>query len=135
MKHFILLFATAGLLMACNNDDDNSATNPENDLIGYWRLIEVLADPGDGSGEFAPVESGKIITFQTDGVITSNGSLCDMHVGVTSPSTGTYSVETSTFNSPDCANGEYDYPFEQTGNILVIEYPCIEPCKAKYQKE
>lgn len=132
MKTYTLLFLIAGLLWSCNDDDSNSTNN---DLVGQWKLIEVLADPGDGNGEFEPVDSQKIITFQADGIITSNGSLCDMHIGVTAPSTGTYSLEDSTFVSDDCPNPDWEYPFEQNGNILIINYPCIEPCRAKYQKQ
>ena len=103
--------------------------------MGNWKLKEVLADPGDGSGTFLPVQSNKRITFEANGVITSNGSLCDMSTAADAPTSGTYSNTNFTFNSTDCSDPNYNYSFEQTGTVLIITYPCFEPCKAKYVKE
>ena len=72
MKKQVFLFLALGFLYSCDKDDDKST---DKGLIGNWKLIEVLADPGDGSGTFAVVESNKIITFQQNGIITSNGTL------------------------------------------------------------
>ncbi|MBO3097044.1 lipocalin family protein [Gelidibacter pelagius] len=132
MKKLIFTLITAGILFSCNNDDDS---NPNTDLIGNWQLIEVLSDPGDGSGTFTSVESDKTITFKSGGIIASNGNLCDMGINSGNPTSGTYSTSKWTFNSPDCDNPEYDFTFEQNGNILIINYPCIEPCKVKYKKK
>jgi hypothetical protein len=132
MKKILFTLFTAGILFSCNNDDDSN-TNVK--LTGNWKLIEVLADPGDGSGTFSSVESEKIITFENGGIITSNGNLCDMSISSNSQTSGTYSNSELTFNSSECNNPDYSYTFEQNGNILIINYPCIEPCQAKYQKE
>ena len=132
MKKILFTLFTAAILFSCNNDDDSN-TNVE--ITGNWKLIEVLADPGDGSGTFSSVESEKIITFENGGIITSNGNLCDMSISSNNQTSGTYSNSESTFNSSECNNPDYSYAFEQNGNILIIHYPCIEPCQAKYQKE
>jgi hypothetical protein len=60
-KIFILLFC-AGILLACNESDDY---DPE--LTGKWKLAEVLADPGDGSGTFHKVSSKKHWNFTQTG--------------------------------------------------------------------
>jgi hypothetical protein len=132
MKKILFTLFVAGILFSCNNDDDSN-TNVE--ITGNWKLIEVLADPGGGSGTFSSVESEKIITFKNGGIITSNGNLCDMSISSASQTSGTYSNSELNFNSPECNNPDYNYTFEQNGNILIINYPCIEPCQAKYQKE
>ncbi len=132
MKKIVFILITVGILFSCNNDDDS---NSNTELIGNWKLIEVLADPGDGSGIFSAVNSEKIITFESGGTITSNGILCDMSINTDNMTSGTYSISESTFNSSDCINPDYNYTFEQNGNILIINYPCIEPCQAKYIKE
>ncbi len=132
MKKTALILATIGILFSCDKDDNS---NSKSELIGNWKLIEVLADPGDGSGTFSSVESDKIITFENNGIITSNGRLCDMSINSDNSTSGTYSISELSFNSSDCSNPDYDYTFEQNGNILIINYPCIEPCKAKYQKQ
>jgi len=132
MRIIIFTLFTAVILFSCSNDD-NSNSNTE--LIGNWKLIEVLADPGDGSGTFSSVESEKIMTFGSGGIITSNGNLCNMSINSDNQTSGTYSNSESTFNSSDCNNPDYNFTFEQKGNILIINYPCIEPCGAKYLKE
>ena len=131
MKKVIFTLITAGLLLSCNNDDD---FNSDTELIGNWKLIEVLEDPGDGSGTFSSVASDKIITFKSGGIITSNGNLCDMTINAGTQTTGSYSFSESTFNSSACNDPTYNYTYEQSGDVLIINYPCIEPCKAKYKK-
>ena len=130
MNRLIVLFTTT-ILFACSNSDD---INTKVELVGNWRLIEVLADPGDGSGTFATVQSNKMITFEPDGVITSNGNLCDMSISSNMQTSGTYSKTNLTFKSDDCQNPNHDFTFEQNSNIIIINYPCIEPCMAKYKK-
>ena len=132
MKKLIGTLITVGILFACNNDDDS---NSNTELAGNWKLIEVLLDPGDGSGTFSSIESEKIITFESGGIITSNGNLCDMSINSDNQTSGTYSNSESTFNSADCNNPDYNFTFEQNESILIINYPCIEPCQAKYIKE
>ncbi|MDC1469754.1 hypothetical protein N8341_00920 [Flavobacteriaceae bacterium] len=48
---------------------------------------------------------------------------------------GTYSNSEMSFSSANCNNPDYDFTFEQNGNVLIINYPCFEPCQAKYMKE
>lgn len=131
MKKILFVLSAVGILCSCNNDDDSN-TNTE--LIGNWKLIEVLHDLGDGSGTFNFVKSNKIITFENERTITSNGNLCDMSISSDNQTSGTYSNSKMIFNSADCNNPDYDFIFEQNDNVLIINYPCIEPCQAKYIK-
>ncbi|WP_143960438.1 lipocalin family protein [Litoribacter populi] len=127
----ILLFFLAALLaFSCNSEDD---LVPDTDLIGKWGLIEILADPGDGSGTFQPVESEKYVEFHSDGTITSNADLCRTFDQPGTPSSGTYSLTDSTIN-PDGCDPQWPYPFEHTGSTLTISYVCIEACQEKYVK-
>lgn len=135
MRMYVALFLALGILVSCDKPDDSPQNETTNFLIGNWKLIEVLADPGDGSGTFVPVESTKTVTFNEDGTISSNGSLCDLSISTSENSSGTYSISDSTYSSNDCFNPEYNYPFEQDGNNLIISYPCFEPCKSKFEKE
>ncbi|GGH21472.1 hypothetical protein GCM10011418_27360 [Sphingobacterium alkalisoli] len=98
-------------------------------------MIEILADPGDGSRTFFAVESNKIISFENNGIITSTGRLCDMSINSDDPTSGTYSISNLTISSSDCSDLDYNYKFEQTGNKLIIFYRCFEGCRAKYQKQ
>ncbi|TXD58030.1 hypothetical protein ES044_13330 [Polaribacter sp. IC066] len=132
MKKIVFTLFTVIILFSCNN---NGNPNSNTELIGNWKLIEVLADPGGGSGTFSSVESEKTITFKSGGTIPSNGTLCTMSINSDNQTSGTYSSAESTFNSSDCNNTDYNFTFEQNASILIINYPYIEPCKAKYIKE
>jgi hypothetical protein len=103
-------------------------------LIGKWKLIEVLADPGDGSGIFHTVSSDKVIEFKPDGTVVSNGSICYMSIESNSSSSGTYSLPDSTINSSDCQNSPFKIKFSKENAKLIIRYPCDEACIAKYIK-
>jgi hypothetical protein len=136
MKNLLLLFLVVVTFTSCNNDDD-TPTPQEVSLIGNWRLIEFLADPGDGSGTFQTITSDKMLTFNSNGEITSNYSLCNM-LEIVSPqaSSGTYSTITGIIDAPSCFN---DSPltihFEVSNEgSLIISYPCIEACQEKYIK-
>lgn len=131
MKKIAVLFLLVGIVYGCTKNEVNLK---ESDLMGKWKLIEVLADPGDGSGTFRQVNSNKIIEFHSDGTLTSNGSICNMSTEADSPSSATYSLSDSTINSPECENTAMRLKFERSGSTLIISYPCIEPCRAKFIK-
>jgi len=119
-----------GILYSCSPKD---AVDP--DLIGKWRLIEVLADPGDGSGTFHSVASNKTMEFNSNGTVTSNGSICDMSIVSGTSSIGTYSLSDSTLKSSNCETSPMKIRFQKSGSYLIIHYPCDEACSAKYVKE
>lgn len=132
MKNLIVIWFCIVSLTACQ---ENNHTLPNTELIGNWRLVEVLSDPGDGSGVFVTVDSEKTMTFQSDGTLTSNGSLCDLYFTDLIPSSGAYSLIDSTYTTNDCGFADVKYAFEQYGNTLVLSYPCIEACQSKFVKE
>ena len=139
MKKLILLFAALVVLFSCGKDkeEQNSSiqTKPANfELIGNWKLIEILQHPGIGEAQFYPVESEKIITFNSDGTITSNGDLCSMTTSADSPTSGTFIGMENKFNSNDCNNPNYFFTYIHHNTILIVNYPCFEPCQAKFQK-
>ncbi|MBN2666961.1 MAG: hypothetical protein JXR67_10645 [Bacteroidales bacterium] len=129
-KTLLTLFLT-GVLISCNKSDDNT----DCDLIGSWKLIEVLIDPGDGSGTFHSVSSEKILEFRTDGTVWSNGSICDMSIESVSSSSGTYSLSDSTINSSGCPDTPIKIRFHKVGSTLTVSYPCDEACISKYVKK
>ncbi len=130
MNKIFLVLWSFGVLFSCSKSEENTNT----DLIGKWKLIEVLADPGDGSGTFHSVSSDKIIEFHSTGTVTSNGSICSMSIESNSSSSGTFSLSDSTINSPDCSAYPLKIGFQKEGSILIISYPCDEACMEKYSK-
>ena len=131
MNKILVILTAVGVLSSCTKNEDNK--NP--DLIGKWKLIEILADPGDGSGTFHSVSSNKIIEFHSNGTVTSSGSVCDMSIESASSSSGAYSLSDSTINSPSCSNSPLKIRFHKNGATLTINYPCDEACIAKYLKQ
>jgi len=127
MKNFFLLILIIGFVTSCNKNDEISNLS---DLEGRWKLSEVLADPGNGSGTFQSVTSNKTLEFDNNGNVTSNGSICDMSTGTNLNSSGTYSLTNRTINSNSCPNNTIQ--FELNNGSLILTYPCIEPCKAKF---
>lgn len=104
-----------------------------NQLEGEWLLKEALVDPGDGSGTFEPVSSEKTLTF-SNGTVTSNGNLCDMSLETGTPTSGTYNLSDSMITA-GCVYAGLPITFEQNGNELIVTYPCVEACKAKFVKQ
>lgn len=131
MKKSIVLLFIVGILFSCSNIEEKTSVTPPL-LVGTWKLKEILFDPGDGSGTFQSVNSNKTLIFDTTGNVTSNGLICDMSIGTSASSIGTYSEANSTINSTNCPNLTLNY--ELNADTLIIIYPYIEPCKAKYIK-
>jgi hypothetical protein len=129
MKKYIAFFLLLGMMSSCTK---NEADAPKSALTGTWKLSHVLADPGDGSGTFTPVDSEKLLSFSDNGNFTSNGSVCDMSVELNANTNGTYSEDNSTLHPIDCPDA--GLKFEVNNNTLNLIYPCIEPCIAKYTK-
>lgn len=116
------------MLASCVNHEENLAPVP---LMGKWKLVEQLVDPGDGSGEFTDVSSDKTIQFFGDNKVTSNGSLCSMDVGAIQQSSGTYDVNDGSITPTDCLPvGVIRYEIKEAH--LILSYMCDEGCRSKY---
>lgn len=127
MKKRILLLVAIGLMLSCNNNQENLETG----LIGKWKLIEVLADPGDGNGTFQPVESNKIIKFKSNGTLTTNSSLCEPYSDEII-STGTYENNTITTG---CQNPNITtISFELNNQYLILNFASNEGYSQKFEK-
>lgn len=130
MKKIFIYIFLIGIIFSCKDNDDTKAYDA--DLLGKWKLTETLSDPGDGSGTYKTVISEKIIHFHKDGTLSSNGSICDLSILSDTPSSGTYSYTKLTISAPDCY--ESVLGFKLIGSTLIIYYPCIEGCSAKFVK-
>ncbi len=128
MKTKILTISIIAMtLISCYKGKDEELT-----MSGTWKLTEVLADPGDGSGTFNPVNSNKTLTFNSNGMVTSNGEICSMSVESNKSSTGTFTETNFTIQSSYCP--DITIGFKVIGNELILTYPCIEPCRLKFIK-
>ena len=130
MKKKILFIIAVGFLLSCSNDDQDYS---EAKLIGNWTLIEVLADPGNGSGTFQSVESTKTIECRNDGVITTNSSLCDPYSDELI-SSGIYSTSNNTITT-NCQNTNIaTIYFELENQYLILNFISNEGYAQKFQK-
>jgi len=122
---------------SCTISDDKSLGK---NVVSKWKLIEQLADPGDGSGVFMPVVSNRTIEFYDDGTVKTNGELCYMSSEVGSVHFGAYSdtEDNEYFNGeiiPDgCEYEETKIYFQFDDSNLILWYLCIEGCGQKYSK-
>jgi len=125
MKQLLILTLIVGLFLTTSCSKENVT---EKDLVNSWHLIELLQDPGDGSGTFQKVESDAIIKFFDDNTVQYSKSFCN--TGSTL-NTGTYSlVENKIY--PDC-NSNLSFDFDIEDNRLIIHFRCIEACAGKFE--
>jgi len=107
------------------------------DAAGSWQLKEVLADPGDGSGTFNPVQSERILLILGNGTFFSNQNLCAGPLDYSKSTQGTVDIENKFIIPDNCSLGE-DQPFQINysviGDELILSYLCIEPCAEKYAR-
>lgn len=55
----LMLFVWVIILTACSKSgapDDSELAKRDGSIVGIWKMSEVRADPGDGSGRFIPTE-------------------------------------------------------------------------------
>jgi len=128
MKNIILLFFSFVLISSCSSTSEEVTVDQSE--LGTWRLIEVLTDPGDGSGTFQPVVSSKTVTFETNGTVRCLGNLCNLSIASSPQTTGTYSRNTRSITTSNC--NQLQLTYEITADELIINYPFIETCKSKY---
>ncbi len=128
-QKYSFLYLIIFCLSSCTSANEENSTMIE---IGSWKLIAILADPGDGSGIFQPVLSDKTITFETNRTISCTGNLCDLSIGSSLNTSGTYSSNNATIQTTNC--NQLQLTYEIKGNTLIINYPFIETCKAKYSR-
>jgi len=125
MKQVIFLLCSVSLLLSSCKEKET-----DTNLIGSWTLIEVLQDPGDGSGEFTAINSDQTVTFSSDNLVKSNGPLCQIGSNSTTPSLGTFSIPDGTISTSGCI----DIYFEIKDSYLILSYQCFEPCQYKFEK-
>ncbi|AUP81000.1 MBL fold metallo-hydrolase [Flavivirga eckloniae] len=142
MRNVLVLFLLI-LSIGCSSDD-GKPKEENSKLLGKWKLIEELLDPGDGSGTFTPVTSDRVIEFFNDGTVTVNGILCYMSSDVGISSSGTYSeVIGNEFRDGEIvfkgclssnSEAETKILFKLEDGNLILWYFCIEPCGQKFKK-
>ena len=116
-------------LFSCVENNTIDSTN----IVGTWKLIEQLSDPGDESAVFNPIDSNKTLTFSADGKVTTNQSLCAPNANQ-QIATGTYSLDENTVFT-NCNNqNSVSISFELKNDFLILNFISNEGFSQKYKK-
>lgn len=118
------------LLLCCKKDN----TGPDNALEGTWKLIAMYADPGDGSGDFLPVNSQKTIQFNADGTYSSNGDICAFSAKADGDTEGEYLTMEVGFQIVCESEFSIQLRLDVQDGYLIVTFFCIEPCQQKFQR-
>lgn len=125
---FVVLIFT---MLSCSQSDKN--LEPMGKAFSEWELVEIYSDPGNGRGNFHPINSDKKIWLYTDGTFESNFSICYAFSEKEPGSTGIYSLDEK-YIKPESCEEENHFILELNDNELIIYYFCIEGCAEKYKK-
>ena len=129
IKNTLIGLLSLLFLISCSDEKINLGT-----IEGKWKLTEQYIDPGDGSGDFTPVNSSRAITFNSNGTFTSNGDLCELATTSNVSSNGIYNEIDKTITINDCSDLNSELSYSITNNKLIVSYTCIEVCQHKYTK-
>ncbi len=136
MKNVLLVLLTV-FLFNCSSDDSKPEEAADSPLLGKWKIIEQLLDPGDGSGVFEAITSDRTIEFFSNGKVTANGVLCHLSTDTGAEGSGTFNEEKGSFydgeiipNDCNFSGARVFYKFQ--GSNLILWYQCIEECGQKF---
>lgn len=130
---FLLIVAT---LVSCEKSDETSSLN---DIIGTWKLSEVLIDSGNGNGTWNQVNDGYKYTFKSDNTFySSRFTECSLGTYVLKADELTLdfdcdslTIGNETINALLVENIKFD------SNDLIIKptyINCVEDCAWKFSK-
>jgi len=132
MKNLLSLILFVIIFSGCKKDKDED--NPTTSYCETWKLVEVLEDPGDGSGVFESVDSEKTITIDCDNnKVSSNGDLCSLSTTSDNATEGEFSSADDKITPNDCSDRAISISISD--DHLILTYTCFEACRAKYKKQ
>lgn len=132
MKTLSILILSGLLCLSCA--DENEIIEGPLTPVGTWKISEVLADPGDGSGTFQPTDSQQTIAIHEDGRFTANFTFCYEDSFSQLQYTGTVDYENNLLISDHCENRSFTFQYLDLDDAFFIILPCIEPCMEKYER-
>ena len=130
MKKTFFTLIVVILFFSCSDDDHDC---PDNEFVGSWKLIEVLADPGDGSGTFLPIESTRTLTFKNNGIISTNTSLCNPYSDEIRTS-GTYDILEKKIHTNCEGTNIATIFFRMENEHLILDFFSLEGYSQKFER-
>lgn len=128
MKNIVIgIFAVLAISITSCDKENNE------EVQATYKLIEIYSDPGDGSGEFNPIQSNKRLEILNDNKVrTVNGLLCNFGHEVGQTGSGIIDQEEMTIVGDGCSEIPMTYTLE--GDYLILTRLCIEGCAEKYER-
>lgn len=137
MKRCFPVFAITLIVLFCScKKSDVTSTDPF-ELAGTWKLTEIYADPGDGSGEFRKIEGKKILEFTKEGKVKStNGDLCLININSNANESSNFKIKEmySGLNKIIVEKCDTEISFEIKSDELTLYYNCFEGCGEKFKR-
>ncbi|MCE7071289.1 hypothetical protein LZG74_13300 [Dyadobacter sp. CY327] len=139
IRYAILLIMLFTNILSCKNKEDKvvedifQATN--DGLIGKWKMVEILYDPGDGSGVFHKVSEdlSTIVEFKTNGDFKeTRGSLSSYANPFTKyriVSDGLIELSGASNSASAILNWTYT---DLTSTTVTFDFGCKERCAGKF---
>jgi len=125
-------FAVLIFIVSCQSEFADSNTQIT-DIRGNWQLLEVLVDPGDGSGEFEATDLDIMLEIDENLNLEVNGVLCGYSESK-NILTGQISLEDSIITA-NCESGMLRHKFSlHKSNLTLNNLHCREACIAKFIK-
>lgn len=126
MKMVLTFICLLGLL-ACQQDKPVA----NNGIIGKWRLVEFLSDPGNGSGKWQPADQQNptIIEFKANGDYTSSTNDDFIRYQLKEDQQTLEMFFNPKTNSSKSRNWHVE---SISATNLQLSYRCREPCGGKY---
>lgn len=127
-----LTFVVLIFIVSCQSDlmQPNSEITKIN---GKWQLLEVLVDPGDGSGEFAATDLDIVLEIDENLNVVANGVLCG-YAESKNILTGQISLKDSIITS-NCERTMLRHKLSlYKVNLILSNLNCREACMAKFIK-
>lgn len=120
------------LIVSCQSEFTDSNTQIT-DITGKWQLLEVLMDPGDGSGEFGATDLDIILEIDNSFNVQAKGLLCGYN-NDENILTGKMSLKDSIITA-NCENGAIRHKLLLSeSNLILSNLNCREACRAKLVK-
>jgi len=116
------------IFFICCNKTSNIITAEKLTLVGKWTLVETLADPGDGSGQWTPVNKPDyyFLQFNMDNSIETN-----TYTGLGGLTH--YKVMNDSSINFIYANGTiFSLFYKINGSSLAIMGGCYENCGSRF---
>jgi len=123
------------VVFSCKKEDKGPAEN--NGLVGKWKLVESLLDPGDGSGTFRKVDeiASTVVEFKANGDFKEvKGPIySSINVYNTYKILDDKRVELSLRNNPQMQMPPMIWYYrEVTPTSLTLGFGCDKPCEGKF---